>query len=69
MDLNDQFDGLSGLKSRKKAGFLCPYTVEELIDAAGLVPVRLVPHNPDLDTADEIERIYSARTHGRRVDL
>ena len=23
----------------------------------------------DLDTADEIERIYSARTHGRRVDL
>ena len=23
----------------------------------------------DLDTADEIERIYAARTHGRRVDL
>ena len=27
------------------------------------------PWKSDLDTADEIERIYAARTPGRRVDL
>lgn len=31
---------------------------------------KLAGHwDSDLDTADEIERIYAARTRGRRVDL
>jgi benzoyl-CoA reductase/2-hydroxyglutaryl-CoA dehydratase subunit BcrC/BadD/HgdB len=36
----------------KKVGFLCPYTVEELIDAAGFVPYRIIPESPDMDLVD-----------------
>ena len=52
MDLKQHLIGLSGPGSNKKAGFLCPYTVEELIDASDMVPVRLIPQNPDVDIAD-----------------
>ncbi len=38
--------------SSKKIGLLCPYTVEELIDAAGFTPVRLIPHEPNMRYAD-----------------
>jgi benzoyl-CoA reductase/2-hydroxyglutaryl-CoA dehydratase subunit BcrC/BadD/HgdB len=52
LDFKQHLTGLSGPDSNKKAGFLCPYTVEELIDAAGMVPVRLIPQTPDVDIAD-----------------
>ncbi len=52
MDLKKHLTGLSGPDSNKKAGLLCPYTVEEIIDAAGMVPVRIIPQNPDVDIAD-----------------
>ena len=52
MDLKQHLTGLSGPGSNKKAGYLCPYVVEELIDASGMVPVRVIPQNPDVDIAD-----------------
>jgi len=35
-----------------RAGILCPYTVEEIIDASGMVPFRLVPKNDTIEIAD-----------------
>jgi len=40
------------IPDEKKVGFLCPYTVEELIDAAGFIPYRIIPKSPDLDLVD-----------------
>jgi benzoyl-CoA reductase/2-hydroxyglutaryl-CoA dehydratase subunit BcrC/BadD/HgdB len=40
------------IPDEKKVGFLCPYTVEELIDAAGFVPYRIIPESPQLDLVD-----------------
>jgi benzoyl-CoA reductase subunit C len=40
------------IPNEKKIGFLCPYTVEELIEAAGFVPYRIIPESPDLDLGD-----------------
>ena len=37
---------------REKAGVLCPYTVEEIIDAAGFIPYRIIPNNQTIDHAD-----------------
>jgi benzoyl-CoA reductase subunit C len=37
---------------RQRVGFLCPYTVEEIIDAAGFVPFRIIPEQSSLDRAD-----------------
>ena len=34
LDLKQHLTGLSGPDSNKKAGLLCPFTVEELLDAA-----------------------------------
>jgi benzoyl-CoA reductase subunit C len=37
---------------RQRVGFLCPYTVEEIIDAAGFVPFRIIPEQSSFDRAD-----------------
>ena len=42
--------GASGKMER--IGIFCPYTVEELIDAAGFQPVRLIPNQAELRFAD-----------------
>jgi len=35
-----------------KAGILCPYTVEEIVHAAGFLPVRIIPERLSFDIAD-----------------
>ncbi len=41
------------LENRKgKIGLFCPYSVEELIDAAGFQPVRLIPGRSELQLAN-----------------
>ena len=36
----------------RKAGILCPYTVEEIVHAAGFLPVRIIPERLSFDIAD-----------------
>ncbi len=43
-----EIDGTSG----EQIGLFCPYTVEELIDASGFTPVRLIPQEPTMRYAD-----------------
>jgi len=43
---------ISTATRKGKVGILCPYTVEEIIDASGFVPFRLIPQRPSLDIAD-----------------
>jgi benzoyl-CoA reductase/2-hydroxyglutaryl-CoA dehydratase subunit BcrC/BadD/HgdB len=45
-------ENLSPGAEREKVGILCPYTPEELIDAAGFVPTRVIPENPAVDIVD-----------------
>jgi benzoyl-CoA reductase/2-hydroxyglutaryl-CoA dehydratase subunit BcrC/BadD/HgdB len=52
LELSKYTGALSRPAEDEKTGFLCPYTVEELIDAAGLVPVRIIPRSPEADIAD-----------------
>jgi benzoyl-CoA reductase/2-hydroxyglutaryl-CoA dehydratase subunit BcrC/BadD/HgdB len=52
LDLKKYTKALNNPEDKEKTGFLCPYTVEELIDAGGMVPVRIIPETPEVDFAD-----------------